>query len=37
MKNESFSKWKNYMYSMRRQVYLSNIEELGKRQEDHEN
>jgi hypothetical protein len=35
--NEFFSKWKNYMFEQRKQVFFSNIEELERRQEEHEN
>jgi hypothetical protein len=36
MKNEAFGVWKHTVYKARKQVYLNNIEELGKRQEEHE-
>jgi hypothetical protein len=32
MTNEAFGTWKNYMYSQRKQVFFSNIEELERRQ-----
>ena len=34
--NEAFGEWKKVMYGERRQVYLNNIEELERRQEEHE-
>jgi len=36
MTNEAFGKWKNFMYSTRKQVFFSNIEELERRQAEHE-
>ena len=36
MTAESFTVWKSAMYAARRQVYITNIEELERRQEDHE-
>ena len=29
--NEAFSKWKNFMFSLRKQVFVQNIEELERR------
>lgn len=36
MTNEAFTVWKSLVYQARKQVYISNIEELGKRQVEHD-
>ena len=36
IKNEAFGVWKSALYQYRKQVYIMNIEELGRRQEEHE-
>ena len=36
IKNDAFGVWKSALYQHRKQVYIMNIEELGRRQEEHE-
>lgn len=36
IKNDAFEMWKKTVYSQRKQVYLDNIDELKRRQVDHE-
>ena len=36
MKNEAFTNWKKCVFKARKMVFEENIEELGRRQEDHQ-
>jgi len=36
IKNDAFGVWKNVLYQQRKQVFFENIEELERRQVEHE-